>query len=77
MTRETSFSYLKKHPVVILSPAELRELTGARRSDAQARELEHLHIPFQRRRDGSIIVLQSSLNAPSKTRPASPALRLP
>jgi hypothetical protein len=31
---------------VILSPAEIAELTKRRRSDAQKRELEHLRVPF-------------------------------
>lgn len=41
-----------------LTPAELKSLTGAVRSDAQARELAHLGIPFTRRRDGTIVVLK-------------------
>lgn len=41
-----------------LTPAELKSLTGAARSDAQARELAHLKIPFTRRRDGTIVVLK-------------------
>ena len=47
---------------MILTPDELRELTGKTRSDAQAKELEYLCIPFKRRRDGSIVVLRSSLD---------------
>lgn len=63
---------------VILSPAALRELTDKRRSDAQARELQHLGIPFRTRRDGSIIVLEEHVNgSAAQKRPASPALRLP
>lgn len=41
-----------------LTPAELEGLTRAKRSDAQARELRHLGIPFQQRRDGTIVVLK-------------------
>lgn len=63
---------------VILSPTALRELTGARRSDAQARELEHLGIPYRRRRDGSLVVFESeAYGTTAKARPPSPALRLP
>lgn len=63
---------------MILSPADLQELTGARRSDAQARELDHLGIPYRRRRDRTIIVIEEHLNAaPKKIKQAPPALRLP
>lgn len=41
-----------------LTPAELRELTGRRRGDAQARELLHMRIPFNLRSDGSLVVLR-------------------
>lgn len=44
--------------MLTLSPQELRELTGHRRSDAQRRELEHMRIPFKIRRDGSLAVLR-------------------
>lgn len=42
-----------------LTPAELREFTGRRRSDAQARVLDHMGIHYSRRPDGSIVVLRS------------------
>lgn len=41
-----------------LSPAELREFTGRRRRDAQARVLDHMGIPYSTRPDGSIVVLR-------------------
>jgi hypothetical protein len=63
---------------VNLTPAELMRLTGAKRSDAQARELEHLGIPYRKRRDGTIIVLQEHVNGTTpQIRQAPPALRLP
>ena len=63
---------------MILTPDELEQLTGAKRSDAQARELEHLGVPYQKRRDGSIIVLRANVHATTENhRPTSPALRLP
>lgn len=43
---------------LILSPAELTQLTGHRRSDAQLRELTHMRIPHRARRDGSLVVLR-------------------
>lgn len=45
--------------MLILTPDELAELTGHKRADAQARELDHLGIPHSERRDGSIVVLRS------------------
>jgi len=45
--------------VLTLTPAELREFTGRRRSDAQARVLEHMRLPYSRRPDGTLVVLRS------------------
>jgi succinate dehydrogenase/fumarate reductase flavoprotein subunit len=45
--------------VLTLTPAELREFTSRRRSDAQARVLEHMGVPFSRRPDGSLVVLRA------------------
>lgn len=45
--------------MLTLSADELRELTGRRRSDAQARALEHMGIPFSTRPNGSLAVLRS------------------
>ncbi len=73
----TDGGYLKGERL-ILSPADLRELTDAIRSDAQARELEHMGIPFKTRRDGTLVVLEADIHGSSKkTRQAPPALRLP
>lgn len=44
---------------LILDADELRALTSARRSDAQARTLEHMGIPFSRRPNGTLAVLRS------------------
>lgn len=46
---------------MILSNAELVNLTKRERSDAQARELKHLGIPFTQRRDKSIVVFRSAV----------------
>lgn len=41
-----------------LSPAELADLTEKVKSSAQARELDHMKIPYRVRRDGSLAVLR-------------------
>ena len=46
---------------MLLTPDQLVELTGKRRSDSQRRELEHLGIPYRVRRDGSLVVLTADL----------------
>jgi hypothetical protein len=51
---------------VILTKDELRELTGRRRVALQARELDHLQIPYKRRSDGSIVVLRADLGRPQQ-----------
>jgi len=44
---------------MLLTSHELRELTGRIQSDAQARELDALGIPFRRRRDKSLVVMRA------------------
>jgi hypothetical protein len=44
--------------MLTLSPPELRELTGKRRSDAQARVLDHMGVMYSTRPDGSLAVLR-------------------
>ena len=61
-----------KNPDFVLTPEEIRGLTGFRRSDAQARELAHLGIPFLKRRDNSLIVFREHVEN-EKTR-ESPSL---
>lgn len=41
---------------MFLNPQELIVLTGKERFSAQARELNHMKIPFHRRSDGSLVV---------------------
>lgn len=43
---------------MLLTINELRELTGRIQSDAQARELDALGIPYRRRRDKSLVVMR-------------------
>jgi hypothetical protein len=63
---------------MILSKAELADLTGKVRLSAQARVLAALGIPYRRRPDGTIVVFRDSLShAPEKERPPPPRLRLP
>ena len=62
---------------MILSPDTLRELTGKQKSPAQARVLDALGIPYRRRPDGSIVVFEADIHAPTQNRSTSPKLRLP
>ena len=64
---------------MILTADQLEEVTGKQRSNAQARELDYLGIPFQRRRDGSIIVLRATIEGRTHAtqKHHAPALRLP
>lgn len=58
--------------MLTLTPAELRELTGKRRCDAQRRVLEHMGIPFFGRPDGTLAVLRAHVETtPSGTIPAA------
>ena len=43
---------------MVLSAAELAQVTGKKRHGAQAKELRALRIPFRVRRDGSLLVLR-------------------
>jgi hypothetical protein len=57
--------------MLTLTRMELVNLTGKRRSDAQARTLEHLGIPFNRRPDGLLVVLRAAAStALGRTVPA-------
>ena len=49
--------------MINLSPTELREYTGRRQNNAQARVLEHMGVPFTRRPDGTLVVLRSVAEA--------------
>lgn len=44
---------------MFLTPAEVREFTGRRRSDAQTRELTRMGVPYVKRSDGSVVVLRA------------------
>jgi hypothetical protein len=65
---------------VILTEAQLLELTRKRRPSAQARVLGHAGIPFRARPDGSLIVLMIHVETiegqPANARlPAEPVLQ--
>jgi uncharacterized protein DUF4224 len=49
--------------MLTLTAAELQELTGKRRCDAQRRALEHMAIPFRARPDGTLAVLRAHVEA--------------
>lgn len=61
---------------ICLSEDELVDLTKKRRHDSQARELHHLGIPYQRRRDGSLIVLRIHVEGLQDSQAREPQLRL-
>lgn len=59
---------------MIMTPEELFALTGRSRPTWQARELQHLNIPYQARTDGTLIVWKEDARpqqeqAPQKRRP--------
>jgi hypothetical protein len=59
-----------------LTKDQLIELTGKTRSNAQARELDHLGIKYLRRRDGSVVVYADAVNGRKLSTPAVPELQL-
>ena len=61
---------------MILDEMEIRRITGFVRTDAQARELEHLGIAFKVRRDGSLLVFESDLNPQNGRNIVSPEPQL-
>lgn len=67
---------------ITLSNHELIELTQKVRYKAQCSVLASLGVPFKIRKDGTPVVLRSSLeatlgNAPKNQKQATPSLRLP
>ena len=66
---------------MFLTADELRELTRKVRPSAQRAELDAMGIPFQTRRDGSIVVLRVAVegilgHAEATPKQFAPALRL-
>lgn len=61
---------------MILDTEQIYELTGKRRHAAQARELEHMGIPFKVRRDGSLLVLRIHVEGGQAKASREPQLRL-
>lgn len=62
---------------MILSAADLIEITERHKPSAQARVLDALGVNYKRRPNGSIVVFTQDLHAPTQTRPQTPQLRLP
>lgn len=62
---------------MILTDETLRQLTKRTKWTAQARELNEMGVPYRRRSDGSLVVLEEDLHATTKNKPASSKLRLP
>lgn len=61
---------------MILTPGEIEALTGRDRPGWQARELEHLGIPFRRRTDGSLVVLRIHVEGTQDVPRRQPQVRL-
>jgi hypothetical protein len=61
---------------LILTRAEVSELTGKRRTDAQQRVLKGLGIFFRVRPDGSVVVLRSDVERGATVQAREPKLRL-
>lgn len=62
---------------MILTPEELETFTQRSRPGWQAKQLEHLHIPYRRRTDGTLIVLWEDVRATHDVKPRrEPRLRM-
>lgn len=61
---------------MILTAEELAVLTGRKRPGYQARQLDHLGIPYRRRTDGTLVVLRIHVEQPHHAKPREPRLRL-
>ena len=61
---------------MILDEMEIRRITHFTRTDAQARELAHLGIPFKTRRDGSLVVFSEDANPAARVTISSPEPQL-
>lgn len=62
---------------LILSRAEVSELTGKRRTDAQRRVLKAMGLFFRVRPDGSVVVLRSDVeNGGATIQAREPKMRL-
>jgi hypothetical protein len=48
---------------IVLSEQEIADITARVRATAQTRQLTHLGIPWERRTDGSLVVLRAHVNA--------------
>ena len=60
---------------MFLSAQEIADLTGKTRAGWQARELEHLQIPYRRRANGSLIVLRAHVEWLHPQKPREPQVR--
>jgi hypothetical protein len=52
---------------VILSAEDVAAITGKTKPSAQARELEHMDIPYRTRRDGTLVVLRIHVDIAAPT----------
>lgn len=61
---------------MLLTAAEIAELTNKDRPGWQARELDHLGIPYRRRTDGSLVVLRAHVEGTQDVPRRQPQVRL-
>lgn len=61
---------------MLLTAQEIAELTGRSRPGWQARELDHLGIPYRQRSDGSLVVLRIHVEGTQDRPRREPQLRL-
>lgn len=61
---------------MILTPDEVTALTQRDRPSWQARQLDHLGIPYKRRTDGSLVVLRIHVEQTQAISPREPRLRM-
>jgi hypothetical protein len=62
--------------MIVLSDEELAALTGSDKPLLQRRELDHMKIPYFKRRDGSVVVRRIDAEAPEHC-PCNGALGAP
>lgn len=60
----------------VLTKDDLAEITGKTKAAWQARELEHLGIPYRRRSNGSLLVFWEDVRGTKGEQPRRPQLRL-
>lgn len=61
--------------MIVLTPDELRQLTGKAQARAQMRELTHMGVPYRVTTEGKVKVLRSDLTGEAREEPRLERLR--